>query len=35
MRTRLWFCLLVSTILVVAGCDLVNARDSGSSSYTE
>jgi hypothetical protein len=34
MRTRLWFCLLVSTILVVAGCDLVNARDSGSSSYT-
>jgi hypothetical protein len=33
MRTRLWFCLLVPTILVVAGCDLVNARDSGSSNY--
>jgi hypothetical protein len=28
MRTRSWLCLLVSTILVVAGCDLVDASDS-------
>lgn len=32
MRTRSWFCLLVCTILVVAGCDLINAGDSGGSS---
>jgi hypothetical protein len=35
MRTRSWFCLVVSAILVVAGCDRVDASDSdGSSSYT-
>jgi hypothetical protein len=35
MRTKSRFCLLVCTILLVAGCDLVDRSDSGGgSSYT-
>jgi hypothetical protein len=34
MRVKSWSCLLVCTILVVAGCDLVNRSDSGGGSYT-